>query len=127
FVRMNREGTPLSRSELTFSILKLHWKDSVVSLPEFVQQINAGNSLRLDLDFVIRCLFAVSGLGTSFDPDAVRKQETVDRLRANFPDCRNAIRSLVDIVTKEYACSSAELIGCAATLLPFVYYLFHSA
>ncbi len=28
----------------------------------------------LDTDFVVRCLFAVSGLGTRFDPDLLRKQ-----------------------------------------------------
>ncbi len=64
FVRVNREGTPLSRSDLIFSMLKLNWRESAESLPDFVRQIKEGNAFDLDTDFVIRCLFAVSGLGT---------------------------------------------------------------
>jgi Protein of unknown function DUF262 len=44
FVRVNREGTPLSRSDLIFSMLKLNWRESAESLPEFVRQINEGNA-----------------------------------------------------------------------------------
>lgn len=40
FVRINREGTPLSRSDLIFSMLKLNWKESAERLPEFVDAIN---------------------------------------------------------------------------------------
>ena len=71
---MNREGTPLSRSDLIFSMLKLNWRESAESLPEFVRQVNIGNSFDLDTDFVIRCLFAVSDLGTKFELDLLRPE-----------------------------------------------------
>ena len=126
FVRVNREGTPLSRSDLIFSMLKLNWRESAESLPEFVREINEGNSFDLDTDFVIRCLFAVSGLGTKFDLDYLRKKDNVGRLRNNFQACCDAIRSVVDSVSKECWCSSSGLLGGQATLVPFVYYLFHA-
>lgn len=126
FVRVNREGTPLRQSDLAFSMLKLHWKESAVSLPEFVRQINKGNSFNLDTDFVIRCLYAVSGLGTRFEPDLLRKQSIIERLQARFPKCCDAIRSAIDTVMKECGCSSSALIGGQNTLVPFVYYLFHT-
>lgn len=126
FVRINREGTPLSRSDLTFSMLKLHWKESSVSLPEFTQRINDGNFFHLDTNFVVRCLFAVSGLGTRFDPDLLRKQSMIERLRDNFPKCCDAIRATLDTVMKECWCSASDLIGGQSTLVPFVYYLFHT-
>jgi Protein of unknown function DUF262 len=126
FVRVNREGTPLSRSDLIFSMLKLNWRESAESLPEFVRQIREGNSFDLDTDFVIRCLFAVSGLGTKFDLDALRKRNNVELLRANFLGCCDAIRSVVDVVSRECWCSSSSLLGGQTTLVPFVYYLFHA-
>lgn len=125
FVRVNREGTPLSRSDLIFSMLKLNWRESAESLPEFVRQINEGNAFDLDTDFVIRCLFAVSGLGTKFEVDLLRKKDHVDRLRENFQACCDGIRSVVDSVTRECWCSSSTLLGGQTTLVPFVYYLFH--
>lgn len=126
FVRVNREGTPLSRSDLIFSMLKLNWRESAESLPDFVRQIKEGNAFDLDTDFVIRCLFAVSGLGTKFDLDALRKKDNVDRLRKNFQGCCDAIRSVVDCISRECWCSSSSLLGGQATLVPFVYYLFHA-
>lgn len=126
FVRVNREGTPLSRSDLIFSMLKLNWRESAESLPEFVRQINEGNAFEIDTDFVIRCLFAVSELGTKFELDLLRRKDNVDRLRKSFQGCCDAIRSVVDTVSRECRCSSSTLLGGQSTLVPFVYYLFHA-
>jgi hypothetical protein len=126
FVRVNREGTPLSRSDLIFSMLKLNWRESAESLPEFVRQINEGNSFELDTDFVIRCLFAVSDLGTKFELDLLRRKDNVDRLRKNFQPCCDAIRSVVDSVSRDCWCASSSLLGGQTTLVPFVYYLFRA-
>jgi len=125
FVRINRQGTPLSRSDLIFSILKLRWKESSQALPELVSQIDKGNSFALDIDFVIRCLFAVSDLGTKFDLELLRSQSKVDLMRDNFTRCCNAIKSTIDFVVRDCWCQSSEVIGGSATLIPFVYYLFH--
>jgi uncharacterized protein with ParB-like and HNH nuclease domain len=126
FVRVNREGTPLSRSDLIFSMLKLNWRESAETLPQFVRQINEGNAFNLDTDFVIRCLFAVSDLGTKFELDLLRRRQNVERLRKNFQACCDAIRSVVDSVSRDCWCSSSSLLGGQATLVPFVYYLFHA-
>jgi len=126
FVRVNREGTPLSRSDLIFSMLKLNWKASAEALPEFVKNINDGNSFELDTDFIIRCLFAVSDLGTKFDLNLLRKKSNVDKLRTNFQDCCNAVRATVDFVQTHCWCLSSRVIGGSYTMIPFVYYLFHT-
>jgi len=126
FVRVNTENTRLSRSDLIFSMLKLNWKESATSLPEFVREINEGNSFSVDNDFVIRCLFAVSDLGTKFDIDLLRKKANVTKLRDNFERCCNAIRSTVDFVQTHCWCASGNVIGGLNTLIPIVYYLFHT-
>ena len=126
FVRINREGTPLTRSDLIFSMLKLTWKDSAKSLPEFVDNINEGNSFDLDSDFVIRCLFAVSDLGTKFDVDLLRKRANVETIRANFDKCCNVISSTIDFVQTNCWISSSKLLGGYYNLVPITYYLFHT-
>lgn len=123
FVRINRQGTPLSRSDLIFSILKLRWKESAQALPDFVREINKGNSFDLDTDFVIRCLFAVSDLGTRFDLELLRSQSKVDLMRGSFARCCDAIKSAIDFVVRDCWCQSSAVIGGNATLIPFVYYL----
>lgn len=125
FVRINREGTPLSRSDLIFSMLKLNWRESAETLPEFVHSINMGNSFELDSDFVIRCLFAVSDLGTKFDVDLLRKKSNVEKIQKHFNRCCDAIRSMIDFVQNECWISSSKLLGGYYNLVPLVYYLFH--
>lgn len=126
FFRINREGTPLARSDLIFSMLKLNWRESAEALPEFVRRINEGNSFDLDTDFVVRSLFAVSDLGTRLDPDVLRKRRNVKALRDNFERCCDAIRAAVDFVQTECRIESSTLLGSANSLVPLVYYLFHT-
>jgi hypothetical protein len=126
FVRINTQGTKLSRSDLIFSMLKLNWKESARTLPEFVDSVNERNSFELDSDFVIRCLFAVSDLGTRFDLNLLRKKSNVAIVRDNFDECCNAINSTVDFVKTDCWIESSELLGGYYNLVPFVYYLFHT-
>ncbi len=124
FVRINREGTALSRSDLIFSMLKLNWKESAEGLPEFVDAINNGNSFDLDTDFVVRCLFAVSDLGGKLDIDLLRNQTNIAALQHNYEQCCDAIRATVDFVQNECSCQSSRLLGNSTTLVPIVHYLF---
>ncbi len=122
FVRINRQGTPLSRSDLIFSMLKLNWKESSTALPEFVEQINKGNSFGLDIDFVIRCLFAVSDLGTKFDIDLLRRKSNLLKMQSNFDRCCEGIKSTVDYVQQYCWVSNGKSMGGTSSLVPFVYY-----
>jgi len=125
FVRINRQGTSLSRSDLIFSMLKLNWKDSATALPEFVDKINHGNSFSIDIDFVIRCLYAVSDLGTKFNIDILRKKSNMGKLQQNFSKCCSAIEATVDCIQKDCWISSNKALGGIQNLVPFVYYLFY--
>ena len=84
FVRINRQGITLSRSDLIFSMLKLNWKESADELPDFIKEINDGNNLGIDIDFVIRSLFTVSDLGSKFDVDLLRKYSNVEKVKDNY-------------------------------------------
>lgn len=126
FVRINVQGTQLSRSDLIFSMLKLNWKESAEALPEFVAKIQEGNSLDLNTDFVIRCLLAVSDLGTRFDLEPLRKKSNVEKLQKRYDTCCDAISSAVDFVVRDCGCQSTRALGGIATLIPLVYYLFHA-
>lgn len=126
FVRINRQGTSLSRSDLIFSMLKLNWRESAVALPDFVDEIKEGNSFDLDIDFVIRCLFAVSDLGTKFNIDLLRRKTNMLKMRSAYEQCCDAIRSTVDNVQQYCWLSSSRALGGSQNLIPFVYYFYHS-
>ena len=103
-------------------MLKLNWKESAEALPDFVHRVNKGNSLELETDFVIRCLFAVSDLGAKFELDHLRNKKNVQKLRDNFDGCCNAIKATVDFLTQQCWIQSSGLLGGKTILVPFVYY-----
>lgn len=123
FVRINRQGITLTRSDLIFSMLKLNWKESADELPDFIRDINDGNNLGIDIDFVIRSLFTVSDLGSKFDVDLLRKYSNVEKVKNNYLRTCNAIRSLVDFIQDECNIFNSNIIGGYLNLIPFVYYL----
>ncbi len=125
FVRVNREGTRLSKSDLIFSMLKLNWKDSAVDLPRFVEELNSNTNFDFDKDFVIKCLFAVSDFGPKYDIDVLRKKSNIDIIKKNYDDCCNAIRSCIDFVRQHCWINSDRVLPGYNVLIPFVYYLFH--
>jgi hypothetical protein len=126
FVRINTQGVRLSRSDLIVSMLRLYWKEASDLLPAFIKEINEGSGLDIDNDFVIRCMFATAGLGTRLDFELLRKQSNVDKVRACYKTCFNAIRSTVDFVRTDCRLDSSRLIGGISTLVPFVQFLYHA-
>lgn len=125
FVRVNTEGTRLTRSDLLFSMLKLNWEDAATGLPEFVTKINEGNNFNFTNDFVIKCLFSVSGFGPGYNLDILRKKSNVEIIQKNFSACCEAISSCVDFVCRECWISSRNLIPGINMMVPFVYYFYH--
>lgn len=126
FVRVNREGTRLSKSDLIFSMLKLNWKDSAINLPKFVEEINSNTNFDIDKDFIIKCLFAVSDFGPKYDIDILRKKSNVDKIKVNYEKCCNAIKSCIDFVRQHCWINSDRVLPGYNILIPFVYILFHT-
>lgn len=125
FVRINRQGTPLGKSDLFFSMLRLNWRESAGTLDEFVDSVNEGNSFHLDSDFVIRCLLAVSGLGTKLNVNLLRSHANVTKIKNNFTGCCNAIRSAVEFVENHCRIRSSKLLKGYNNLIPFIHCFFH--
>ena len=73
FMRINTQGINLTRSDLILSMLRLHWPDATDALPKFIQDVNANSNVKIDTDFIIRCIFSVAGLGTRLDISLLRK------------------------------------------------------
>jgi len=125
FVRINREGTRLSKSDLIFSMLKLNWKDSAIDLPKFVEKLNSDTNFDFDKDFVIKCLLAVSDFGPKYNIDIFRKKTNVKKIKENYFRCCDAIKSCVDFIRVHCWINSDRTLPGHNLLIPFVYYLFN--
>ncbi|NTA18957.1 GmrSD restriction endonuclease domain-containing protein [Agrobacterium tumefaciens] len=126
FVRVNRQGVPLKRSDLIVSMLRLYWPDASELIPNFLAELNAKSGLSFDNDFVIRCMFCVAGLGTRLDFDLLRDRANIEKIRSSYARCFDAIRSARDFVRQECKIDNIKYLGGISTLVPVVYYIFHS-
>ncbi len=125
FVRVNTLGTQLTRSDLIFSMMKLNWEEAAINLPQFVAEINQGNRLNITNDFVIKCLFTVSGFGPYYDINILRSKSNVELIEKNFSACCNSIRSCIDFVRQQCWINSSGILPGINSLIPFVYYFYH--
>lgn len=126
FVRINTQGMPLRRSDLIVSMLRLYWPEASNVLPELIKEVNGSSGLLVDTDFVIRCMFATAGLGTRLDFELLRKKSNIDALHKTYKNCFSAIRSVVDFVRIECGLDATKLVGGISTLVPFVYFIYHT-
>ncbi len=126
FVRVNTQGIRLQRSDLIVSLLRLYWEEASTLLPNLIVELNEGNNFGIDNDFVIRCMFVTAGLGTRLDFELLRNRKNVERIKETYKHCFDAIRSALDFVKSECGIESSRLLGGHSTLVPFVYYLFHT-
>ncbi|MGO8061452.1 DUF262 domain-containing protein [Rhizobium johnstonii] len=125
FVRINRQGVPLKRSDLIVSMLRLYWPEASDLLPAFIAELNSSSNLNFDNDFVIRCMFAVSGLGTRLDFELLRNKKNIEKLKGTYVGCFDAIRSTRDFIKNDCKIDNTRLLGSISTLVPFVFYLYH--
>ncbi len=124
FVRINTQQTRLSRGDLIFSLLKLKWGDAATSLNSFLRLVNKNNRLDIDNDFVIRCLFVVSGFGARLDLDSIRSPKKLNELKKNFHGCCDAIKSVIDFLQGKVFSAHPDYVGGLGTLVPFVYFAY---
>lgn len=104
----------------------MNWKDSAIDLPKFVEEINSTTNFDIDKDFIIKCLFAVSDFGPKYDIDILRKKTNVDKIKSNYIDCCDAIKSCFDFVRQHCWINSDRALPGYNILIPFVYFLYHS-
>lgn len=124
FVRVNQGGTPLTKSDLMFSLIKRKWADGRREFNEIIAEVEKNAGLGVNKDFIIRGLLTVADAPPSFDVDNVRKHWS--EMEKSFDRFSTALRSAIDFVqSSEVGILSASLFEPTATLFPVVYYLFH--
>ena len=123
FMRINTQGINLTRSDLILSMLRLHWPDATDALPKFIEDVNSKNRIKIDSDFVIRCIFSVAGLGTRLDIALLRKAKNVEKVKAAYDKATAAIQSAIDFAHDECRLGSVKLLNGLNSLVPVVHYL----
>jgi hypothetical protein len=122
FVRLNNAGTVLSKSDLLFSTITVHWEEGREAVETLLREINDGpRTFWFDKDFIMRaCLVLTDGpvrftVG-SFGP------HNVEVIKKNWNDFDWAIRETVKYLAKWGF--TGETLPAPNAVIPIAYFLF---
>lgn len=127
FVRINSGGQVLSKSDLMFSLMQLHWEGAADNIDDLLEELNGNTAGHFDFDkdFVLRCALVCCGKGARYDVDKLRDDTTIDQIEAEFPRISRALVSCRDFLVSDAKLLDERILGSYNSLIPFVYFLYH--
>ena len=126
FVRINSGGQVLSRSDLMFSLMQLHWEGAAESIDDLLIELNQNGPgvFGFDKDFVLRCALVCCGRGARYSVDKLRDAATVAAIESAFPRIVSALRACVEFLIDDARILDSRILGSYNTLIPFIYYVY---
>lgn len=124
FVRVNSGGQVLTKSDLMFSLIQLHWEDATTSITQLLDDLNAKGRFEFDKDFVLKCALVCCGKGARYEVRKLRDETTLDSLQDSFPRLAKALVSCVDFVVNTARFQDGRILGSYNSLIPFIYFLY---
>jgi uncharacterized protein with ParB-like and HNH nuclease domain len=127
FVRVNSGGTPLSKADLLFSIIKLGWKiDAQTEFNELIELLNDNGRFRFNMDFILKtCLVltATKQQDVRYDIRNFKVKERLEKIEQNWESIKSSIKITVDLI-KEFWINSHKLLPSVNALIPIIYYAY---
>jgi hypothetical protein len=124
FVRMNSGGQVLSKSDLMFSLIQLHWEGAYEAIADVVDALNEKGRFEFDRDFVLKTALVCAGKGARYDVAKFRDQASLESIRHAFPAIREALINAVDFLVNDARFFDGRVLGSYNALIPFVYFLY---
>ena len=120
FVRVNQNGTVLSKTDLLFSTIVSHWIDGRDKIDELLKRINkTGERYNFTNDFIMRTCLYVIDLPTKLKVEAFQ-QDNVRKIRYSWSNIESAITDTVNVLN-DLGFSEDNIISYNA-IIPLVYY-----
>lgn len=122
FVRINSAGIQLEKTDLLFSSIVAHWNEGRAHIEATIKTLNSkGNRFAFDNDFVMRSCLVLSDLPIGLKAKSF-KRENINRIKTNWPEIRNALETMVDLLLEWGFC--AETLPTFNAVIPIAYFAF---
>ncbi len=119
FIRANAGGTPLSKSDLMFSLLTAEWEEVEEDLTNFLEDLN-GTAFNFDRDFVLKTSLILIGAGAKYDVAKFRKEKNLQELQSNWEEIKNSIREIRDFLCKYTFIRADKALPSYLALIPLI-------
>lgn len=127
FVRVNSYGTPLSKSDMLFSFIKLKWKkfEAEKAFPSLLDKINGNGQFDFDVDFILKTAVVLLGFPARYTIKTFtgqRGKEIAEKMEEKWSQITKSITSVVDLVRDEFSITDRYLLPSNNSLIPIAYY-----
>lgn len=127
FVRVNSFGTPLSKSDLLFSFIKLKWKkfEAEKAFPDLLERINGSEQFDFDVDFILKTSVVLLKFPARYTIKTFtgsKGKEIAEKMEENWRQISRSITSVVDLIRDEFKITNRRLLPSNNALVPIVYY-----
>ena len=121
FIRANSGGTPLSKSDLMFSLLTANWEEVEEDLANFLEELN-GTAFAFGRDFVLKTSLILIGAGAKYDVMKFRKKENLGKLQDNWNKIKKSIKEVKDFLCKYTFIKDDKALPSYLALIPLIYF-----
>lgn len=121
FIRANAGGTPLSKSDLMFSLLTAEWEEVEEDLTNFLEELNGG-VFDFSRDFVLKTSLILIGAGAKYDVMKFRKEENLKKLQENWEEIKKSIKEIKDFLCKYTFIRDDKALPSYLALIPLIYF-----
>jgi|Deesub1362B_J571_1020462.scaffolds.fasta_scaffold01718_5 uncharacterized protein with ParB-like and HNH nuclease domain len=121
FIRANSGGTPLSKSDLMFSLLTANWEEVEEDLTNFLEELN-GTAFAFGRDFVLKTSLILIGAGAKYDVMKFRKEKNLRELQNNWEKIKKSIKEIKDFLCKYTFIKDDKALPSYLALIPLIYF-----
>jgi hypothetical protein len=119
FNLVNKQGTPLSKSDLALSHICALWPEARQEMRSLQAALKA-EGFAFDLSFYVRCASAVATNAGTYEP---LYRESVEAIKSAWQRARKAIEYLLNILRHDAYIDSSNALVSDNVLVPLVVYL----
>ncbi|MEA3344033.1 MAG: DUF262 domain-containing protein [archaeon] len=129
FVRVNSGGTPLSKSDLLFSFIKLKWKEfeAEKEFPNLLENINGNEQFEFDVDFILKSSLVLIGSPVKYTVKTFtgeKGKRIAEKIEINWEKIKESITTVVDLVRDDFRINNKKLLSSKNALIPIIYYTY---
>jgi len=126
FIRTNSGGTPLEKSDLMFSLIKLDWVDAEENFEELLNSINKQNAFKFDKDFILKAALVLIEKKAQYKVEKFKGKEGEQNLKAikdNWGGIKKSFEWLKDFMMCAWITDDTTLPSYNA-LIPLIYFAY---
>jgi len=124
FIRFNRGGTQLSKSDLVFSTIESRWPEAKDKIEKYLVGLN-NNKYNFSKDFIVRLALVLFGQNRDIQKTIINN-EIVKQLKNNWDNIVNAINVTIDFLSASCGITSDREISSYVSIIPIIYSVYNN-